>query len=94
VKWICIPEIGRGRVGASGSTCTSTINDQGVFFDSKLYFHSHVDYVFSECIKLLGLIRSITFRFSSQECLNILYFSQVQVGICLGSFELYHHSAS
>jgi hypothetical protein len=46
-------------------TRTSSIKDLGVFFDSKLYFHEHVDYVFSDCIKLLGLIRSVTYRFSS-----------------------------
>jgi hypothetical protein len=45
----------------------------GVFFDSKFYFHNHVDFVFSEYIKLLGLIRSITFRSSSLECLCVLY---------------------
>jgi hypothetical protein len=50
-------------------TRTSTIKDLGVFFDSKLYFHSHVDFIFSECIKLLGLIRSIAFTFSSLDCL-------------------------
>jgi hypothetical protein len=54
-------------------TRTSSIMDLGVFFDSKLHFHIHVHYVFSECIKLLGLIRSITYRFSSLECLYVLY---------------------
>jgi hypothetical protein len=44
-------------------THASSIKDLGVFFDSKLHFHSHVDYVFSECIKLLGLIHSITLAF-------------------------------
>jgi hypothetical protein len=48
------------------------------FFDSKLYFHSHVDYVFSESIKLFGLIRSITYRFSSLEYLYVLYFTLVR----------------
>jgi hypothetical protein len=46
-------------------TRTSGIKDLGVFFDSKLHFHKHVDYVFCDCIKLLGLMRSITYRFSS-----------------------------
>jgi hypothetical protein len=58
-------------------TRTSNIKDLGVFFDSKLHFHSHVDFVFSECIKLLGLIRSITLRFSSLDCLYVLYFMLV-----------------
>jgi hypothetical protein len=57
---------------------TSSIKDLGVFFDSKLHFHSHVDYVFSECMKLLCLIRSITYRCCSLECLYILYFTLVR----------------
>jgi hypothetical protein len=54
-------------------TPTSSIKDLGVFLDSKLHFHNHVDYVFSECIKLLGLIRSTAYSFSSLECLRVLY---------------------
>jgi hypothetical protein len=57
---------------------TSSIKDLGVFFYSQLYFHNHVDFVFSECIKLLGLIRSITFRFSSLDCSCVLYFTLVR----------------
>jgi hypothetical protein len=41
-------------------TRTSSIKDLGVIFDSKLHFHTHADYVFSECIKLLGLTHSKT----------------------------------
>jgi hypothetical protein len=55
-------------------TRTSNIKDLGVFFDSKLHFHNHVDIIFSECINLLGLIRSMTLTFSSLECLYMLYF--------------------
>jgi hypothetical protein len=50
----------------------------GVFIDSKLYFHSHVDYIFSQYIKLLGLIRNNTFSFSTLDSLLILYFSLVR----------------
>jgi hypothetical protein len=57
---------------------TSSIKGLCVFFDSKLYFHTHVDFLFSKCIKLLGLIRSITFRFSSFDCLHMLYFTLVR----------------
>ncbi|PNF36354.1 hypothetical protein B7P43_G00527 [Cryptotermes secundus] len=35
-------------------TRISSIKDLGVFFDSKLHFHTHVNYIFSEWIKLLG----------------------------------------
>jgi hypothetical protein len=48
-------------------TRISSIKDLGLFFDSKLYFHNHVDFTFSECVKLLGRIRPITFRFYSLE---------------------------
>jgi hypothetical protein len=32
------------------TTCTSSIKDLGVFFDSKLHLHNHVDFIFTECI--------------------------------------------
>jgi hypothetical protein len=54
-------------------TRTSCVKDLGVSFDTKLYFHNHVDFIFSECMKLLGLIHSITFRFSSLNSLYVLY---------------------
>jgi hypothetical protein len=34
--------------------------------------------LYSKCIKLLGLIRSITFRFSSLDCLYVLYLALVR----------------
>jgi hypothetical protein len=42
------------------------------------YFHNHVDFLFSECIKLLGLTCSITLNFSSLNCLYVLYFTLVR----------------
>jgi hypothetical protein len=66
------------RLCRSAITCTTSIKDLGVFFDSKLYFHNHVDFLFSECIKILGLIRSITFRFSCLDCLFSLYTALVR----------------
>jgi hypothetical protein len=65
-------------LGHSVITQTSSIKDLGVFFDSKLYFHNHVDFLFSKCIKLLGPIRSITFSFSSLDCLFVLYTALVR----------------
>jgi hypothetical protein len=59
-------------------TRTDCIKDLGVFIDSKLYFHSHVDYIFSQSIKLLGLIHNITFSFSTLDSLLILYFLLVR----------------
>jgi hypothetical protein len=59
-------------------TRTSSIKDLGVFFDSKLYLHNNVDFLFFECIKLLGHVRSITYRFASLDCLYVLYFTSVR----------------
>jgi hypothetical protein len=61
------------RLGHSVIARTSSIKDLGVFFDSKLYFHNHVDFLFSKYVKLLGLIPSITFSFSSLEFRLLIY---------------------
>jgi hypothetical protein len=66
-------------------TRSNSIEDRGVSFDSKLYFYNNVDFIFSDCIKLLGIIRSITFRFSSLDYLYVLYFTLVT-----SKCELYH----
>jgi hypothetical protein len=58
-------------------TRTSSIKALGVFFDSKLHFRSHDVYAFSECIKLLGIICPINYRFSSLEYLYVLYLTLV-----------------
>jgi hypothetical protein len=60
-------------LGHSVIARTSSIKDLGVVFNSKLYFHNHVHFIFSKCIKLLGFIRSIAFSFSSLDCLFVLY---------------------
>jgi hypothetical protein len=45
------------------------IKDLGVMVGSKLYFHSHVDFVYSQALRTLGLIRFITYNFSSLDSL-------------------------
>jgi hypothetical protein len=62
----------------SSITCTDSIKDLGVFIDSKFRFPNHVDYILSQCIKLLGLVRTLTFSFSSLDCLYMLYFTLVR----------------
>ncbi|PNF19683.1 hypothetical protein B7P43_G05097 [Cryptotermes secundus] len=52
---------------------TDSIKDLGVLIDSKLHFHQHVDILFSQTMKLLGLIRTITFSFSTLDSLLMLY---------------------
>jgi hypothetical protein len=48
------------------------IKDLGVILDSKLYFHCHVDFVYSQALRTLGLIRFITYNFSSLGSLVVL----------------------
>jgi hypothetical protein len=52
---------------------TDSIKDLGVMLDSKFYFHSHVEYVHSQGLRTLGLIRYITYNFSSIDSLVVLY---------------------
>jgi hypothetical protein len=43
----------------------------------KFYFNIHVNYIFYYGINLLLVVRSVTFTFSSFECMNILHFAPV-----------------
>jgi hypothetical protein len=49
--------------------------------DSKLYFHRHVDFVHSQAqaqaLRTLGLIRYVTYNFSSLDYLVVLYNSLI-----------------
>ena len=68
------------RLGLGNSLIqrTDCVKDLGVYIDSKLYFHQHVDCLFSSALKLLGLIRTITFPFSSIDSLMTLYSTLVR----------------
>jgi hypothetical protein len=46
--------------------------------DSKLYFHCHVDFVYSQALRTLGLIRFITYSFSSLDSLVVLYIALIR----------------
>jgi hypothetical protein len=61
----------------SSNTRTDSIEDLGVYIDGKFHFHDHVNHIFYDCIKLLGLIRSITLHFSSPEYMLRLYITLV-----------------
>jgi hypothetical protein len=49
-----------------------------VYIDNKLQFHDHVNYIFSQFTRLLGLIRNINFNFSSIEPMLRLYIALVR----------------
>jgi hypothetical protein len=49
----------------------------GVLLDCKLYFHQHINYIFSR-LKILGLIRYITSSFSILDRLFVLYSTLVR----------------
>jgi hypothetical protein len=65
------------KLCASRIIPADTIKDLAVFLDSKLYFHQHVDYIFSQALKLLGLTRDVTFPFHLLSLL-MLYFTLVR----------------
>jgi hypothetical protein len=52
---------------------TDSIKDLGVILDSKLNFHCHVDFVYSQALRTLGLISYITHNFCSLDSLLVLY---------------------
>jgi hypothetical protein len=49
------------------------VKDLGVLLGSKLYFHHHIDYISSQGLKILGLIRCITSSFFTPHILSLLY---------------------
>jgi hypothetical protein len=51
------------KIQDSSINRTDTIKDLGVLLDSKLYFHAYVDYIFSQSLRTLGLIRTLTIPF-------------------------------
>jgi hypothetical protein len=62
----------------SSITRSHSIKDLGVYTDNKLHFHGHVNYIFSQSTRLLGLIRNITFNLSSIESMLRLYIALVR----------------
>jgi hypothetical protein len=54
------------------------VKDLGVLLDCKLYFHQHVNYIFSQSLKMLGLMRYITSSFSTLDRLLALYSTLVR----------------
>jgi hypothetical protein len=52
--------------------------DLGVMVDSKLYFHCHADFVYSQALRALGLIRFITYNFSSLDNLVVLHIALIR----------------
>jgi hypothetical protein len=57
---------------------THSLKDLGVYLDSKPYFYNHVNYIFSHCIEMLVLIRSVTFNCSALGGMLILFFELVR----------------
>jgi hypothetical protein len=51
--------------------CSDCIKYRGVMFHSKVYFHSHVDFAYSQASGTLELIRFITYSFSSLDSLVV-----------------------
>jgi hypothetical protein len=42
------------------------------------YFHAHIDYIFSKSLRTLGLIRTLTYSFSTLDCLLLFYSTLVR----------------
>jgi hypothetical protein len=67
-------------------TRSQCVKDLGVLLDCKLYFHQHYDYIFSQGLKMFGLIRYITSSFSILDSLLVLYNIPVRSKLEYASF--------
>jgi hypothetical protein len=62
----------------SSRTHNDTIKNLGVQPDSKLHFHTHIDYSFSQSIWMLDLIQNIIYSFPTLESILTLYLTPVR----------------
>jgi hypothetical protein len=60
-------------VGNVVITSTDCVKELRVWLDNKLYFHHHVNYIFSAASNLIVPINFITYTFSSLDSLLVLY---------------------
>jgi hypothetical protein len=74
-------------------TRSQCVKDLGVLLDCKLYFHQHINYIFSQGLEMLGLIRYITSSFSTPDSLLVLYSTLVRSKIEYASvvWNSYHY---
>ena len=63
----------------SALTHTNSTKDAGVKLDSKLHFLAHVGYIFSQSVKVLGLMRTMTCSFPTLDIWLILYVSLIRL---------------
>jgi hypothetical protein len=54
------------------------VKDLGVLLYCKLYFYQHINYIFSQGLKILGLIRNITSSFSTLDSLLVFFSTLVR----------------
>jgi hypothetical protein len=52
--------------------------DLGTQIDYKFYFHRRVNFLFPYALKILGLIRTIIFSFSTLDSILMLYFALIR----------------
>jgi hypothetical protein len=62
----------------SSTTSRKRIRDLRVLTDTKFHFHQEVDNICSHAVRLLGLIRTLSFSFSSLHSLLMLYSTLVR----------------
>ncbi len=56
----------------------SVIKDLGVLLDEQMSFNSHIDYITSKSLRILGFIKRITVGFGNTYAIRLLYFSLVR----------------
>ena len=69
----------------SSITRTDCMRELEVFINAKFNFHQQVDNIFSQAIRMLELIRTVTFFFSSLHALLTLYCTLIRHKLKYGS---------
>jgi len=77
----------------SSITCTDIIKDLRAQFDSKLHFLAHLDYFVFRSVRMLGLVRTVTYYFSTLESSLILYLELVRCELAYAAI-LWHSISS
>jgi hypothetical protein len=66
------------KIRDSSITCTDIIKDLRVQLHSKLHFHAYLDYFVFQSVRMLGLVRTVTYSFSTLESSLMLYLALVR----------------
>ena len=73
------------RVDDTSLSCLKVIKDLGIYFDTSLNFHCHVDFIFAKVTKIIDFVKRNSKVSGNEITFRRIYFSYVYPGIIYGS---------